>query len=57
MNKTQRLIVMSLKGFLTDPVDTSYQQGYLAALLELYETSIAVGELSEDQYLSLKSQI
>jgi hypothetical protein len=33
----------SLKGFANDPPDTSYQQGYLAAIEEIYRVFFGPG--------------
>jgi hypothetical protein len=42
MTDTQRFIERAIDGFLSDPPDSDFQRGYLAALLNVYREGLGV---------------
>lgn len=51
--KASRYIENALLGFLSDPADSDFQRGYLAALLTLYTEGLGKG-LGDDRLALLR---
>jgi hypothetical protein len=54
--RASRYIEQAFAGFLIDPAETEYQQGYLAALLTLYQEGLGKGQ-HDDRLALLKAQV
>lgn len=54
--KASRYIENSFAGFLSDPADSDYQRGFLAALLTLYREGLGKGE-GDDRLALLDRQV
>ena len=54
--RASNYVKRALEGFLTDPADTDYQRGYLAALLVLYREGLGMG-IGDDRLALLEAQV
>ncbi len=54
--RASRWIQQAFNGYLGDPADSEYQQGYLAALIDLYGEGLGKGA-GDDRIALLKAQV
>lgn len=54
--KASRYIERAFTGYLADPADSDFQQGYLSALLDLYREGLGKGA-NDDRIALLDAQV